>query len=58
MNTPPVSIWPILNTSIMESHVRICHVPALIEAGLAYEDYAEEYLLYGPIKGLRRRGTI
>jgi hypothetical protein len=41
----------ILDTSIMESHVRVYHVPALIVARLANADYKFEYLVYGPIRG-------
>ncbi|KAI3336332.1 hypothetical protein HD806DRAFT_527941 [Xylariaceae sp. AK1471] len=41
----------ILDTTMIESHVRAYHVPALIVAGLADTDYKEEYLVYGPIRG-------
>ncbi|KAI1325211.1 hypothetical protein F5Y16DRAFT_423288 [Xylariaceae sp. FL0255] len=41
----------ILDTSRMESHVRVYHVPALLRAGLSATLYPEEYLLYGPVRG-------
>ncbi|KAI0147203.1 hypothetical protein GGR57DRAFT_516023, partial [Xylariaceae sp. FL1272] len=41
----------VLDTSRLEDHVRAYHVPSLNEAGLAYDSWDEEYLVYGPIRG-------
>ncbi|OTA97247.1 hypothetical protein M434DRAFT_27083 [Hypoxylon sp. CO27-5] len=42
----------IIDTSLIENHVKIYHVQALFAAGLASSTYAHEYLAYGPITGL------
>ncbi|OTA65335.1 hypothetical protein K449DRAFT_463451 [Hypoxylon sp. EC38] len=42
----------IIDTSLVENHVKIYHVRALFAAGLASGTYAHEYLAYGPITGL------
>jgi hypothetical protein len=41
----------ILDTTLIESHVRVYHVPSLVRAGITRMNYAEEWLIYGPIKG-------
>ncbi|KAI0147207.1 hypothetical protein GGR57DRAFT_477508 [Xylariaceae sp. FL1272] len=42
----------ILDTRILEGHVRVYHVPDLGAARLYYRNsYPEEYLVYGPIQG-------
>ncbi|KAI0131559.1 hypothetical protein F4814DRAFT_457386 [Daldinia grandis] len=41
----------IIDTKILQNHVKIYHVPALFDAGLASGPYDHEYLVYGPIAG-------
>jgi hypothetical protein len=41
----------ILDTTLLEDHVKIHHVPELCSVGLSRYSYDHEYLAYGPISG-------
>jgi len=41
----------ILDTTLIESHVRVYHVLSLVHAGITHMNYTHEWLIYGPIKG-------
>ncbi|KAI2777153.1 hypothetical protein F4815DRAFT_301942 [Daldinia loculata] len=49
--TDPSGYIAIIDTKILQDYVKIYHVTALYNAGLASGDYHHEYLAYGPITG-------
>ncbi|KAI1495787.1 hypothetical protein F5X99DRAFT_107072 [Biscogniauxia marginata] len=50
-NTGSRGYIAILDTTLLEKHVRVYHVPALAAAGLTTKCYYKEYLVYGPVRG-------
>ncbi|KAK9773206.1 hypothetical protein AB5N19_11816 [Seiridium cardinale] len=47
----PNSYMAIMDTSLVENHVSVYHVPDLYHAGLSGAWFPHEYLVYGPITG-------